>query len=588
MLLEFCGNGSLVDLLYKKKGGAYERREPLPDARVLEIIEMVVAAVAEMHARAPPITHRDLKLENVLGTADGQYVLCDFGSAVTSVLPAERTRKQVVEEEERVHKYSTMMYRAPEMVDLYRGQAVGPKVDVWACGCILYALCFIDHPFAEESSLQILNAAYAFPSPCHRPPPLQRLIRAMLHPDPATRPAAKDILAAVRKLRAAGAGASSAGASPRTAMGVGEPPSTPSPSQPPQPSHPRTAYADTPSPAFAAAFDGAFEAMRPRTSDGAVPAAPPPAAAAAASAACAGAGADAAAAADGWAADFGSPDAHAPSAPPPPAVPSATALASWAPRLEVCAASATHVRVNLCFERHAAPAATPVAPSGIPPAGPPPTAATRTHGAYSWDAAFEGTAVPPPADAPPPPPLPPLLPLPPLPPPPPPPAAAVDRRGSAPGGSAHDDDEFGEFSGGCTASAPDGLTNLTDEPPSSISASISASAAADEPAAHAQAGTQARSQARSPSFSCFLGAPAAPDVSDEAREGPLPPSRTACRVDDDDFGDFSGATPSPPAPPAPLDAPPPAAASSEPDSAGEGMGMAQEESGHSPFAMGMD
>ena len=101
MLLEFCSGGSLVDLLYKKgKGGAYEKREPMPLPRILEIFEEVVAAIAHMHALSPPVTHRDLKLENVLGTADGRFVLCDFGSAVTTKLPAERTRKQAAIEEE--------------------------------------------------------------------------------------------------------------------------------------------------------------------------------------------------------------------------------------------------------------------------------------------------------------------------------------------------------------------------------------------------------------------------------------------------------------------------------------------------------
>lgn len=204
MLLEFCTNGSLIDVIYKKnKSGAFERRPALPAVRVLEIFEMVVAAVAHMHVQTPPVSHRDLKLENVLGVADGRFVLCDFGSATTAVLPAERTRKETITEEERIHKYSTLMYRAPEMVDLYRNQEVGPKADVWALGCILYALCFRDHPFAEESSLQILNARYTIPPDSPYQPRMHKLIAALLIPDPAIRPAASDVLAAVQRLRVA-------------------------------------------------------------------------------------------------------------------------------------------------------------------------------------------------------------------------------------------------------------------------------------------------------------------------------------------------------------------------------------------------
>lgn len=166
MLLEFCPNGSLVDLLYRKNArtGAFEKRPLLPTLRVLEVFEMVCQAVAHMHALTPPVTHRDLKLENVLGAADGAFVLCDFGSATTEVLQASRTRKQAATEEERISKYSTLMYRAPEMVDLYRNQEVGPKADVWALGCILFSLAYGEHPFADESSLQILNAVRGGPN----------------------------------------------------------------------------------------------------------------------------------------------------------------------------------------------------------------------------------------------------------------------------------------------------------------------------------------------------------------------------------------------------------------------------------------
>ena len=110
MLLEMCPNGSLIDLLYQKgKSGTFDKREPLPILRVLSIFEEVVASIAHMHALSPPVTHRDLKLENVLGAADGRYVLCDFGSAVTTKLGATRTRKEAAIEEERIHKYSTLM-----------------------------------------------------------------------------------------------------------------------------------------------------------------------------------------------------------------------------------------------------------------------------------------------------------------------------------------------------------------------------------------------------------------------------------------------------------------------------------------------
>ena len=115
-LLEYCSKGSLVDLIYEKVGGGggldatYERRAPLPQERVLDVFDAVCAAVAHMHSHDPPVQHRDLKLENVLLREDGKtFVLCDFGSATTRELPPNCTRRAMLEEEERIAKYSTQM-----------------------------------------------------------------------------------------------------------------------------------------------------------------------------------------------------------------------------------------------------------------------------------------------------------------------------------------------------------------------------------------------------------------------------------------------------------------------------------------------
>jgi hypothetical protein len=56
------------------------------------------------------------------------------------------------------------MYRAPEMVDLYLRPMLTEKTDIWALGCMLYAMCFLIHPFQDGSTLGILNAKIHFPA----------------------------------------------------------------------------------------------------------------------------------------------------------------------------------------------------------------------------------------------------------------------------------------------------------------------------------------------------------------------------------------------------------------------------------------
>ena len=41
------------------------------------------------------------------------------------------TKAEIAAEEERIQKYSTGMYRSPEMADLYKRELINEKVDIW-------------------------------------------------------------------------------------------------------------------------------------------------------------------------------------------------------------------------------------------------------------------------------------------------------------------------------------------------------------------------------------------------------------------------------------------------------------------------
>jgi len=99
-------------------------------------------------------------VENILQSEKGHYVLCDFGSATARVLNPEKQGITAVDED--IKKYTTLSYRAPEMVDLYSGKSITTKADIWALGCLLYKLCFFSLPFGE-STLAIQNGNFSFP-----------------------------------------------------------------------------------------------------------------------------------------------------------------------------------------------------------------------------------------------------------------------------------------------------------------------------------------------------------------------------------------------------------------------------------------
>lgn len=93
----------------------------------------------------------------------------------------------VVEEE--IKKYTTLSYRAPEMIDLYSSlnQSITTKSDIWALGCLLYKLCFFTLPFGE-STLAIQNGTFTIPDNSRYSTSMHQLIRYMLEPDPEKRP----------------------------------------------------------------------------------------------------------------------------------------------------------------------------------------------------------------------------------------------------------------------------------------------------------------------------------------------------------------------------------------------------------------
>lgn len=154
----------------------------------------ICRGVQHMHTQSPPIAHRDIKIENVLIDARGTLKLCDFGSATTRA-KVYQTSKEIVEEEELIGKYSTAMYRAPEMSDLYRRVLVNEKVDIWALGATLFTMAFFTQPFQDGGNLQILSGSYDVPEGHGFSNYLTALIRRLLTVDPIKRPDIGQVLA---------------------------------------------------------------------------------------------------------------------------------------------------------------------------------------------------------------------------------------------------------------------------------------------------------------------------------------------------------------------------------------------------------
>jgi len=140
MALEFCPGGSLFDRL---------RAGPLAATEAAELVRALADAMR--HAHAAGIVHRDLKPANVLLDERRTPKVTDFGLAKRLDDDTDRTRPGAV--------VGTPSYMPPEQA---RGlRAVGPAVDVYALGAILYECLSGRPPFQAasvgETTYQILH-----------------------------------------------------------------------------------------------------------------------------------------------------------------------------------------------------------------------------------------------------------------------------------------------------------------------------------------------------------------------------------------------------------------------------------------------
>ncbi|XP_073322239.1 AP2-associated protein kinase 1-like isoform X2 [Pagrus major] len=179
ILMDFCRGGQVVNLMNQRLQTGFT------EAEVLQIFCDTCEAVARLHQCKTPIIHRDLKVENILLHDRGHYVLCDFGSATNHFQNPQTEGVPVVEEE--IKKYTTLSYRAPEMVNLYGGKIITTKADIWAMGCLLYKLCYFTLPFGE-SQVAICDGSFTIPDNSRYSQDMHCLIRYMLEPEPDKRP----------------------------------------------------------------------------------------------------------------------------------------------------------------------------------------------------------------------------------------------------------------------------------------------------------------------------------------------------------------------------------------------------------------
>ncbi|MFJ3771233.1 Stk1 family PASTA domain-containing Ser/Thr kinase [Streptomyces sp. NPDC090075] len=133
LAMEYIAGCTLRDVVRER--GALQPRA------ALDILEPVLAALGAAHRAG--FVHRDMKPENVLIGDDGRVKVADFG-LVRSVDSVTSTTGAVL---------GTVSYLAPEQVE---NGAADPRVDVYACGVVLYEMLTGQKPHDSDSPAVIL------------------------------------------------------------------------------------------------------------------------------------------------------------------------------------------------------------------------------------------------------------------------------------------------------------------------------------------------------------------------------------------------------------------------------------------------
>jgi len=185
LAMEYVPGRTLKDLL--------RERGRFAPAEALGIMTGVLDGLAAAHSSG--ITHRDVKPENVLLTADGRIKVADFGLARAHAAAGHTQRGLLI---------GTVAYLPPEQVT---GDVTGPRGDVYSAGVMLFELLTGRQPFTGDNPLSIayqhVNRDVPAPSTLAPgiPAAVDQLVLAATSRDPAQRPAdAGEFARAVRRV----------------------------------------------------------------------------------------------------------------------------------------------------------------------------------------------------------------------------------------------------------------------------------------------------------------------------------------------------------------------------------------------------
>lgn len=182
--MQYCENGSILDLIQKEKR--------LHEARACHLFRQILAAIEYCHSQG--VCHRDIKCENILLDVTNTVKLIDFGFAKCykptpkstgqermEAILADRTNTghdrtaQGTSSGTSSSSSSSSRKKDPKLSETYCGSYAyaSPEIlkgipydpflaDIWAMGCVLYAMVFGRLPFDDRDPAKLIKVTWKF------------------------------------------------------------------------------------------------------------------------------------------------------------------------------------------------------------------------------------------------------------------------------------------------------------------------------------------------------------------------------------------------------------------------------------------
>ena len=212
LLFKECQSRSLRDIIQKHRLKLDKGHSSgwIKVETALGMFRQMAVAVSILHDGRPnPIVHMDLRPEHFAAfktscdvTKGCKYVikLVGAGCAIEGEMPlysvADRMKAARL-----IDSHTTLKYRAPEMINLQLADELNESVDIWALGCCLYGILFLEDCFPQQDGrMNILKGQFTIPHDHPYSNDILNLLSRMLSVDPRQRPTIHEVIACVDAL----------------------------------------------------------------------------------------------------------------------------------------------------------------------------------------------------------------------------------------------------------------------------------------------------------------------------------------------------------------------------------------------------